>query len=111
LIFLEGQLKELLMDAALDTDNCNRDQHLKSLESKHNKILHVEGVKWRLQSRAIWLKSGDAIWGPLCFRDVETVIHIFVSCSFCQDVWMRVNKEIDSLVVWEGRSLTDCLEI
>jgi hypothetical protein len=35
------------------------DLHIKILEVEPDKILQAEEEKWRLRSRALWLKSGD----------------------------------------------------
>jgi hypothetical protein len=84
--------------------------------------------KWDLAQKIklfIWLSSENKIltWDslqkkgwqgpnrcPLCLKDVETVFHIFVSCGFCQEVWLRVNKEFDSWLFGKASSLNDCLE-
>jgi hypothetical protein len=70
--------------------------------SSENKILTWDSLQkkgWQGPNRC-----------PLCFKDVETVYHIFVSCRFCREVWLRINKELKYLVVWEGNTLNDCLE-
>jgi hypothetical protein len=59
MVHLEGQLKDLFMDTALESDNSDRDLQIKILEAERDKILQAEEEKWRLRSRAIWLKSGD----------------------------------------------------
>jgi hypothetical protein len=46
LVLLEGQLKELLMDAALGSNNCDRDLHIKRLEVECDKLLQAEEEKW-----------------------------------------------------------------
>jgi hypothetical protein len=52
-------LKELFLDAAQEDSNSGRDTQIKLLEAERDKILQAEEEKWRLRSRAIWLKSGD----------------------------------------------------
>jgi hypothetical protein len=53
MVHLEGQLKDLFMDEALESDNSDKDLQIKSLEAECDKILQVKEEKWRLKSRAI----------------------------------------------------------
>jgi len=70
--------------------------------SIENKIL-----TWETLQRKGWQ-------GPnlchLCSKDAESVYHLFVSCSLCQDVWIRIKKELNILTVWEGSTLSGCFE-
>jgi hypothetical protein len=99
-----------------------------------NKWLNVIGGwkrhlwKWDMAQKIklfIWLSSENKIltWDTLqkkgwqspnrchlCSKYVESVYHLFVSCSFCWDVWLRIKKELNYLVVWEGSTLSDCFE-
>ena len=59
LVCLEGLLKELFLDVALETTNSDRETQIKLLEAERDTILREEEEKWRLRSRAVWLKSGD----------------------------------------------------
>jgi hypothetical protein len=46
----------------------------------------------------------------LCFKEVESVFHLFVSCSFCREVWNKIFKDFVIMTAWEGSSLCECFE-
>jgi hypothetical protein len=70
--------------------------------SIENKIL-----TWDTLQRKGW--EGPNIC-HLCSKDAESVYHLFVNCSFIQDVWNRIKRELNIMTAWEGSSLFGCYE-
>jgi len=56
---LESEIKDNLMNLIGDSSNQEKEQLIREMEIKRNKILREEEESWRLCSRATWIKCGD----------------------------------------------------
>jgi len=70
--------------------------------SIENKIL-----TWDTLQRKGW--EGPNIC-HLCSKDAKIVYHLFVTCNFFQDVWIRIKNELNILTSREGSTLSRCFE-
>jgi hypothetical protein len=44
----------------------------------------------------------------LCFKDEETVPHLFIHCEFARKVWNKINLDRHLTSAWQGNSISDC---
>jgi hypothetical protein len=56
---LETQIRDTFLSFVDDYSQTEKEILLGNLEMERNKILRDKEEKWRQQSRAIWVKSGD----------------------------------------------------
>jgi hypothetical protein len=68
-----------------------------------NKIL-----TWDILQQKGW--EGPSICQLCSSGDSDTVLHLFVKCSFTRQVWDRIKSEQKLNSDWEGNSLTVCYE-
>jgi hypothetical protein len=67
-----------------------------------NKIL-----TWEILQKRGW--EGPSIF-PLCYRDSETVLHLFVNCPFTHHLWKFLHTVFSLSSPWGGNSLTNCFD-
>jgi hypothetical protein len=46
----------------------------------------------------------------LCFRDEESISHLFLACPFTLNLWKNLHYTYNLTTIWGGSSLSDCLE-
>jgi ribonuclease HI len=46
----------------------------------------------------------------LCFKDAESVFHLFNQCHFTRQVWNKIALDQHITTTWTGTSLPDCLD-
>jgi len=78
--------------------------------STENKTLHVVGGRKKILT---WDNLQVNGWeGPsicqLCQKDLETVNHLFINCTFTKQVWFRIRSGLNILKDWEGNTITGC---
>jgi ribonuclease HI len=44
----------------------------------------------------------------LCFKEEETVPHLFINCHFARKVWNKIEHEQHLTFAWQGTSISDC---
>jgi hypothetical protein len=55
-------------------------------------------------------RLGRTEFCSLCNRDEETIFHIFVSCTFTQQIWISLSTVYNFATIWGGSTLTLCYE-
>jgi ribonuclease HI len=90
----------------------------------HSGILSVKNV-YNALAKKLWpqqiagwrrhLWTWDLAWEgpsicPLCYRDSETALHLFVNCSFTHHLWQFLHTVFSLSSPWGGSSLTNCLD-
>jgi hypothetical protein len=57
---MEFEINQLIKKSAIVALSVEDNESLKALESSRNALLREEENRWRLRSRATWLRSGDS---------------------------------------------------
>jgi hypothetical protein len=70
-------------------------------------IIENKILTWDTLQRKGW--EGPSIF-HLCSNEAEYVVHIFVKCSFIQNVWNRIKGGLNINIVWKGSTITTCYE-
>jgi hypothetical protein len=47
---------------------------------------------------------------PLCFREEESIPHLFIYCPFTIKLWQKLHTVYNLATIWGGISLTSCFE-
>jgi hypothetical protein len=59
-----------------------------------------------LIKRGIIGPSGCSLYGEA----EETLNHMFIDCTFTNDIWHKILKEQNLNIIWEGGQLIDCFQ-